>query len=152
MLGDVGGLGLRDQRIGFVLIHLAAADHVLDQIARAFNREGAQAGCGADHVAHGAGHPAPSFKADLVGTRRHFCSRVPRVGRPVTGAAPRGGSGWRRVAFRERFVVSLRQIGHRWSALLPPYMEVEVVAKRNSEARAVTSPHHPSGPRPPERG
>ena len=129
MLRDVRGFSLLNQHLGFFLPHLAATDHVVDQVARTLDREGAEPSRRSDHLTHGAGHLAASFQADLVRPLRHFGRGVACVCSPMPRATARSRTGRRCVTFGDRVVVSLRQIGHGSNALLPPSMEVEVVVR-----------------------
>ena len=117
MFGDVRALGDRDQRFGFLLTHLAAAHHVVNQVTGAFDGECAQSSGRANNFTHGARHLATGFEADFVGTGCHFGRRITSISRPVARTAPGRGraSGCFGVGLR---VVGLRRIGHKSSKLL----------------------------------
>ena len=132
MLGDVRRFGLTDQHFGLFLTHLAAADHVMDEIACTLDSEGADSGRCADHFAHRASHLATCLETDFVCTLGHFGRRVTRICGAVPRASARSRSSWGRVALDHRVVVSLRLIGHGSNALLPPNMGV--AANRNRMA------------------
>ena len=90
-------LGFADQLVGLFLRHLAAAHHVLHEVARALDREAGEAGGGADHVLHGGGDLAARFLADQLGALGHLGDRVAHVGatmsRSTTGAGAAGCRG-----------------------------------------------------------
>ena len=127
MFGDIRGFGLLSQHVGFFLPHLTAAHHIRNEVARTIDGKVAQPRRGPDHVTHGPGHLAARLQADLMRPLRHFGCGVARVGGAVPRATARRRTGRRGVPFGDRVVVGLRQIGHGWSALLPPAMEVAVV-------------------------
>ena len=118
-----------DEHLGFFLPHLAAADHVIDQVPRTLDRERAEPGRRTDDLAHSASHLAAGLQADLMRPLRHFGGRVACVSSSMPRATARRRTGRRCVTFGDRVVVSLRQIGHGSNGLLPPAMEVEVVAR-----------------------
>lgn len=101
MLGYVSSFGLLNQDIGLLLIHLAASDHVVDQIARALDTERAQSCGGSNHLTHGSCHTTSGLEADFVGTLCHLGGGVPLIGSSVPGSAPRCRTRGRRVVFSE---------------------------------------------------
>jgi len=117
--------GFADQLVRLVLRHLAATNHVLNEVARAFDGESGQPGGGVDHVFHGRGHLAPGFETDLVGAGGHLGDGVPYILPTMPGTAARGGWCRRRVTsirlrlgcrcfFRHRDVPGIRLgRGHR---------------------------------------
>jgi len=80
---------LTHQLVGFLLRHLAATNHVLQEITRALDDEAGKSGSGADHVLHRCGHLASRLEADLMRLGRHFGDRIFYVGSTVPRAALR---------------------------------------------------------------
>ena len=126
-------LGFANQFVGFVLRHLAAADHVLNEVTRAFHRESGQTGRGIDDVFHRGGHLAAGFEAYLVGAGGHFRDGVPDVLASVAGAPTRrrgcrGGFG--RGGFR---LGKRRFFRHRGVTALPREEAVVMIEKEPAE-------------------
>src|SRR5665213_3004600 len=84
---------LTHQPVGFVLRHLAATDHVLHEVARAFEREDRKTGGGTDDFFHRRGHLASGLHADLVRLGGHLGHGVAHVGAAMCWMAPY----WRRT-------------------------------------------------------
>ena len=82
-------LGLSDELVRLLLGHLAAADHVLHEIARALDGKPGQSSGGADHVLHRRGDLAARLLADQLGPLGHFGDRVAHVGATMAGSAAR---------------------------------------------------------------
>ena len=89
----VGVLGLADELVRLFLRHLAAAYHVLHEVARALDGESGETGGGADHVLHGRGDLAARLLADQLGPLGHLGHRVAHVGATVSRSAARCGGG-----------------------------------------------------------
>ena len=81
--------GFANQLVGFVLGHLAAADHVLDQVTRAFDGEAREACGGIDDVFHRSRHLAACLETDLVRTSSHLGDGVADVLTAMSGATAR---------------------------------------------------------------
>src|SRR5438445_504744 len=78
LLGE-GLLRLANELVGFLLCHLAAAHHVLHEVAGALDGEAGESGGGADDVLHGGGYLASRLLADQLRTLGHFGHRVSHV-------------------------------------------------------------------------
>ncbi len=84
----MGRFDFAHQLVGFLLRHLAAPNHVLEQIARTLEDEAGQSGGGTDDVLHGCGHLAARLQADLVRLRRHLGDGIFYVSSAVAWAPP----------------------------------------------------------------
>lgn len=93
MLLDVGRFGFSNKHVGFVGVHLAAANHVMDELASAFNGKRREACRRAHDIAHRAGHTAAGLEADFVRPPRHLGGRIAGVSAAMPRAATRR---WRR--------------------------------------------------------
>jgi hypothetical protein len=97
--------------VSFFLRHLSAADHVLQQIARALENESGEACRSSDYVFHGCGHFATGLETDLVGLRRHLSDGIFHVCAAMPGASLRRNRRRRNSADDGR---RWRDSGNRW--------------------------------------
>jgi hypothetical protein len=103
-------LDLADELVRFFLRHLAAANHVLHEVARAFDYEAAEPGGCVHDIFHCGGHLASGFQTYLMGLCRHLGDSILDVSPAMTGAPLRGNrcrsvGGDRRGRWLGRFVV-----------------------------------------------
>ncbi len=96
----VRGFDVAHQFVGFVLGHLATTNHVLHELARTFERESSETGCGVDDVFHRRRHLAPSFEADFMSARSHFGDGVAHVLTTMSRTATRRRRRYRSAASR----------------------------------------------------
>src|ERR1700674_2142462 len=90
----VRGLDFAHQLVGLFLGHLAAAHHVLEKVAGAFEYESGQSSCGTDDVLHGRRHLAARLETYLVCLGRHLGDGIFYIGAAMPGASP-GWNHWR---------------------------------------------------------
>jgi hypothetical protein len=84
-------LDLADELVGLFLRHLPAADHILNEVAGAFDHEAAQSGGRVHDIFHCRRHLAAGFQTDLMGLCRHLGDSI----LDVSSAVP-WTSFWRR--------------------------------------------------------
>ena len=94
-----------DELVRFFLRHLAATDHVLDEVSCAFDCKRGETCRRTDDVAKGAGHLAAGLEADFMGTRGQLRHRVANVLAAMARTAL-WWDWWR-----------LRRLAGRWGAL-----------------------------------
>lgn len=82
-------LDLRDKLVRFILRHLPAANHELNQITRAFHHKTRQASGSIDDILHCCSHLAARLETYFVRFCRHFSNCILYIRTPVTGAPPR---------------------------------------------------------------
>ena len=84
-------LDVAEQLVRFLVAHLAAAHHVLHEVARALDRKPGHAGRGVDDVLHRAGNLAVGFEAELLRLLRHLGDSIANIGPAMAGPASRRG-------------------------------------------------------------